>query len=399
MRGTGKLAVDAILGITNIVDSMHRTILSLGGRIGDPEQTQTTGLTGMVYQTVRTITETVGHGLDSSLSQLNSLAIMQDGEPAAGREAVLAALNGVLGDYLVATNNPLAITMGFYRAGELLNNTELSETVKQANGKIAIMLHGSCMNDLQWERKGHDHGGAIFRDLGITPLYLRYNSGLHTSENGKEFSALLEALLAQSEEPMELTIVAHSMGGLVARSAYHYGKEYGHTWMKHLTKIVFLGTPHHGAPLEKGGNWIDTLLEISPYSTPFAQLGKIRSSGVTDLRYGNLLDEDWQGKDRFKRSDDLRTAVPLPDGVLCYAIAGTITQNASKLGDGLIGDGLVTVDSALGRHPNLQRQLLFPESHQSVCRGINHVDLLSNLDVYETLKRWLADGKLETSAD
>jgi hypothetical protein len=52
-----------------------------------------------------------------------------------------------------------------------------------------VLLHGLCMNDLQWRRAGHDHGRALARDLDYTPVYLRYNSGLHISTNGRRFSA------------------------------------------------------------------------------------------------------------------------------------------------------------------------------------------------------------------
>ena len=116
------------------------------------------------------------------------------------------------------------------------------------------------------------------------------------------------------------------MGGLVARSACHYGAAAGHAWLRHLRTLVFLGTPHHGAPMERGGNWIDLLLGISPYSAPLARLGKIRSAGITDLRYGNLTHEDWQGRDRFARGDR-RRFVPLPEGVRCYAIAATTAKH------------------------------------------------------------------------
>ena len=388
IQGAGKLTVDAIIGITDIVEAMHHTIVSFGGIMGEPDQTRTKGITGMVYKSIRTITEMVGKGLDIPLNQLGSL--IEESETSPGREAVLSALNGVLGDYLAARDNPLRISMRFRREGKPLSEEELSEIIGQSHGKVIIMVHGSCMNDLQWNREGHDHGASLFRDLGITPIYLHYNTGLHTSENGRKFTDLLEVLLDQSPQPIELCIVAHSMGGLVSRSAYHYGKLSDHTWLKHLKKFVFLGTPHHGALLEKGGNWIDNLLEISPYSTPFARLGKIRSSGVTDLRYGNVVDEDWKGQDRFKMSEAPRTPVPLPEGVLCYVIAGTTCKEASKLGDDLIGDGLVTVNSALGRHQNPQLQLWFPESHQWVGREMNHLDLLNHPEVYETLKKWLA---------
>ncbi|SLM29660.1 conserved hypothetical protein [Desulfamplus magnetovallimortis] len=305
------------------------------------------------------------------------------------REAVLSALNGVLGDYLESRNNPLSISMEFRRNGKSLSWDEISEMISQTSDKLIIMLHGSCMNDLQWNRKGHDHGAALSFDLEMTTIYLHYNTGLHISENGRKFADLMESLNAHLARPAELYIVAHSMGGLVSRSACHYGKLSCHTWLESLKKIVFMGTPHHGAPLAKGGIWIDTILEANPYSAPFARLGKIRSSGLTDLCYGNVLDEDWKGKDRFKMSGDIRTPVPLPEGLLCYAIAGATSREPCKLGDDLIGDGLVTVNSALGRHKNPQFQLCFPDSRQFACRGMTHFDLLNHSEVYKTLKEWL----------
>ena len=109
------------------------------------------------------------------------------------------------------------------------------------------------------------------------------------------------------------------------------------------------------------------------------------------MRYGNLLDDDWKGRDRFEHSGDSRVAVPLPDGVQCYAIAATIVKESSKIGDHLIGDGLVTLNSALGRHENADLNLSFPETHQWVGRDMNHLDLLNQPEVYETIKHWLKD--------
>lgn len=388
IQGAGTLTVDAIIGITDIVESLHHTISSLGGKLVEPDQSRTKGITGFVYNNIRTITAMAGKGVDVSLNRLSSM--MEESESSPGREAVLSALNGVLGDYLMARENPLSISMRFRREGRPLSDEELAKIIRQSKGRLAIMVHGSSMNDLQWNREGHDHGAALFRDLRITPIYLHYNTGLHTSENGKALSHLLEAFLTQSPHPIELFVVAYSMGGLVSRSACHYGERFGHTWLKKLKKLVFLGTPHHGAPLEKGGNWMNTLLEISPYSAPFARLAKIRSSGLTDLRYGNVVDEDWKGQNRFQMAKDSRMPVPLPEGVPCYAIAGTTGKKAGKVGDKLIGDGLVTVNSALGRHQSPQLQLLFPETHQWVGREMNHFEMLNHPEAYETLKKWLA---------
>ena len=254
------------------------------------------------------------------------------------------------------------------------------------------MVHGLCLNNQQWNRQGHDHGAALARDLGYVPVYLNYNTGLHISENGRMLAEVMEAFVNRLPRPVELVIIGHSMGGLVARSACHYSKTAHHTWLKTLRKIIFLGTPHHGAPLERGGNWIDILLGICPYSAPFARLGKIRSAGVTDLRYGILLDEDWKGRDRFKYSKDNRAAVPLPEGVKCYTAAATLAREPSRLGDHLIGDGLVPLYSALGRHKNADLNLEFPETRRWVGRDMGHLNLLNHPDVYETVKNWLKHG-------
>lgn len=388
LRGAGRLTIDAVIGITDLIESLHHTVASVAGTFGEPDQHRTTGITGLVYRNIRTMAGLVGSGIDTVLEQLVPLS--GESYSASGCEALLAALNGVLGDHLAASGNPLAIPMQIRRNGLPLDTDDhaFSKMVTESRGKIALMVHGLCMNDLQWNRDGHDHGAALAHDLGYVPIYLHYNTGLHISENGRLFSERMETFMHQLPRSAELVIIAHSMGGLVSRSACHYGKLAGHTWLNHLSKLVFLGTPHHGAPLERGGNWIDILLGINPYSAPFSRLGKVRSTGVTDLRYGSLLDNDWKGRDRFGYSGEPIGAVPLPDGVQCYAIAATIAKESGMLGDH-IGDGLVPLNSALGRHENADFNLLFPETHQWVGRDMNHMDLLNQPQIYETIRQWL----------
>jgi len=388
LRGAGRLAVEATRGVTDLVESMHRNIASGPAIFGRPLEGPTRLVTGLVYQSIRGVTQLVGAGIDLALAQLAPL--LGESTPGPERDAVLAALNGVLGDYLSETDNPLAIQMRLCHGGHPLELEQqaLRAALPQAGAKLLVMVHGSCMNDRQWSRLGHDHGAALARDLGYTPLYLHYNSGLHTSTNGRAFAALLERVVAQWPVPLdELVLLAHSMGGLVARSACHCGEAEGHSWRGKLRKLVCLGTPHHGAPLERGGSWVDYLLGLSQYSAPLARLGKIRSAGVTDLRYGNVLDEHWQGRDRFARADDPRSQVKLPDGVACYAIAATTApQPCAKLPS----DGLVPVDSALGRHEKPELTLGFPEAHQWIGFAMRHTDLLNRAEVYATIRRWLS---------
>jgi hypothetical protein len=188
-------------------------------------------------------------------------------------------------------------------------------------------------------------------------------------------------------------VLVHSMGGLVTRSAVHSAQQTKAVWLQHLKNIVFLGTPHHGAPLEKAGNWVDIILGSTPYSKPFAKLGQLRSSGVTDLRFGNVLDSDWQGRDRFSRKSDCRTPVPLPEGVTCYAVAATVAAKSSPLAERVVGDGLVPLPSALGQHTDAARNLQFAKASLYIAYRTNHMQLLSSPDVTQQLVTWLSAGR------
>jgi pimeloyl-ACP methyl ester carboxylesterase len=313
----------------------------------------------------------VGFGLDTALAQLDPLLRGRSAMPR--REAVQAALNGVLGDYLVASSNSLAIPMQLRQHGRPL---ELKE---QTGGKLLVLVHGLCMNDLQWQREGHDHGAALAEALGYTPIYLHYNTGLPIAANGQAFAGALEALLAQWPVPVkELAIVGHSMGGLVARSACHAAQMAGHAWLRRLKKLVCLGTPHHGAPLERAGNWVDILLGVSPYTAPLARLGMVRSAGIKDLRHG-----------RFLPPGDPDAAMQLPRGVKVFVAAATKQQAPDAARKRLPGDGLVPVDSALGVHKSAALTLPIPKTRQQVFYGLNHFDLLSSAEVASQLVRWL----------
>jgi pimeloyl-ACP methyl ester carboxylesterase len=378
LRGASRLAIEATQGITALVEEMHRTIAGGPDVLGRPLAGPAAKMLAPIYGGIRAVTKLIGHGIDGALGQLSGL--LGERVPMAEHEALVAVLNGVLGDYLQETGNPLAITMRLRQGGQ-----PLAAALPDASRKLLVLVHGSCMNDLQWNRRGHDHGAALAQELGYTAVYLHYNSGLHVSTNGEAFAALLEQLV--TERPVdEIVIVAHSMGGLVSRSACWFGEVAGHAWRGKLTKLVCLGTPHHGAPLERGGNWIDVLLEVSRYSAPLARLGRIRSAGVTDLRFGNVRHEDWEGRDRFAAGADVRVLLPLPTGVACHAIAGVVRAEASGKAE---TDGLVPVGSALGRGETPERELGFAESARWIAYETAHLDLLDSPQVYAKLVEWL----------
>jgi pimeloyl-ACP methyl ester carboxylesterase len=290
---------------------------------------------------------------------------------------VLAAVNGVLGDYLAESGNPLAIEMRLRSRGRPLEleKEALRLALPRASGKLLVLVHGSCMNDLRWTRLGHDHGAALARDLGFTPVCLHYNSGLHISENGRAFAALLEALVATWPAPIgELVIVAHSMGGLVSRSACH-------AWRRKLRKLVCLGSPRRTArargPLGRPAPRHQQVQR--PHRAPREDPQRRHHRHAVRQRPRRALEGP--------RPLRARTPLELPAGVACYAIAATKGDRAAGR---CPSDGLVPVDSALGRHPRPGLTLAFPEAHQWIARGVDHFELLSSVDVYATLCAWLS---------
>jgi len=388
VRGLAQLATAATTGVVAIAEGVHQSVLKALGIPGG-------GVVSLVYQSVHAVTNLVGKSVDTLLAGLQPVLETRKGTPQ--REAAVAILNGVLGDRLEASHNPLAIPMTLRYRGEALDWAALPEDFQSA-GKVLLMIHGLCMNDLQWcarhQGRTVDHGQALAAATGSVPLYLRYNSGRHISQNGHELSLQLEQLVTHWPRPLEeLIVVTHSMGGLVARSASHYARLEGMSWLQHLRKLVFLGTPHHGAPLERAGNWVDYVLASSPFTSPFSKVGKVRSAGITDLRYGYVLDEDWQGRDRFHRQPDSRQHLSLPEGVTCYTVAASLVAQGKAQADELIGDGLVPLRSALGQHQDPRFSLRFDEAAQWVVYRTNHLGLLSNPEVTCQLKRWLESGK------
>lgn len=382
LREAVRLAVDATLGVTDVVQKMHHTIGGGPALLGRPFEGLVKLLSAPAYAGVRFVTQLVGTGLDSVLEQLAPVLGERGGDE---QDFVLGVLNGVVGDRLVERGSSLAMRTELRRRGQTL--PAASTTLGPVTGRLLVVVHGSSATDGCWARKGRHHGDALEQKLGLACLTLRYNSGLHVSTNGRAFASELEKVVTAWPVPVaELVVVAHSMGGLVTRSACAVAEAEGLRWRGLLRRIVFLGTPHQGAPLERIGNVVGTLLGVSRYSAPLTALAQLRSAGVTDLRFGLTRDDEWQGADRFALEVDPRKTASLPKDVECFAIAATTAKDVTATSP---GDGLVPIDSALGRHARPELTLAFTPAHTAVLPDLNHQDLLSDPRVEAQLVEWL----------
>ncbi len=389
------MAISAVQGITDLVEEMHAAIsgLALPIKIKQTKPSKTRGMTALVYRSVRGIMGAVGWGVNRGLDvaqlplvsealapavkQLASKLNLKSAEPY--REAVRAAANGVLGDTLAATKNPLAIQMQFRQRGQALKPS-------RTKGKLLILVHGLCMNDLQWLRAGHDHGAMLAEQYGYEPIYLHYNTGRPIADNGADFAELLESTLKNWRAPVtELVIIGHSMGGLLARSACDHAIKANHTWVKQLSKLITLGTPHAGAPLERAGRGVDVVLGISPYTAPFARLGLVRSAGIQGLRDGAVTPAGelprWPKHVKLYTLACTKQKAPVPNDQT--DLAAPVKR--------LLGDGLVPVKSglALEDKPKLGLPLRIPAARQAVVYETDHFEMLGSQLVATHLLRWL----------
>ena len=404
LQGGTRLLFDSVQGVTNTVERMHESIarqatpwrnLSLrqdaGARPGKARPGRAHGIiASAVYATIRGINGTLREGVDASFELF---AKDMDSPDRSRPEIRLAsALNGAFGDHLEDTGNALAIPMQLLAGHAPLQITRaaLACALPQASPHLVVLVHGLGLSELSWQRKGAAGlEGRLQEALQSTTLSLRYNSGRHISTNGREFAQLLQQLCEAWPVPVEsLSLVGHSMGGLVIRSACWYAAESQADWLQHLQRVVCLGTPHHGAPLEKAGHAFNAALQKLPY-TEALTLGRRRSAGVKDLQYGDLLDEDWQPHHPDMPRPDTRKVVPLLPEVDYYFAAATVGRHRRDTLGHILGDLLVRLDSAVGIHADELRQLNVKPENCRIFHDRHHFDLLSDQQVQEQIIEWL----------
>ncbi len=381
LHGLSRLAVDGVVGTTALVEELHYAIGRVSGPSLPSSNKRTRGITGLVYRSIHGVTGLVGSTTDLVFRQIVSRLPSAPSTPQ--RDRALAVLNGVLGDHLEATSNPLALGMELRYAGTALVNDpmHLAAQFPDACPRVAIFLHGLCMSDHHWTPADDGHERAdlprlVHETAGFLPLHVYYNSGRTIVSNGQALAEQLEALVRYWPVPIaELALIGHSMGGLVARSALHHAELNGHSWPGQTQRLITLGSPHLGAPLERIGDKVDRALTLTPFSAPFARLGAIRSAGITDLRFGHLTQPD----ERLLQ----------PRHVRVHAVAATLADDARALKSRTIGDGLVPVSSALGRHRDPEQRL--PTHRTAVVPRTGHLELLHHPAVARHLGDWLTE--------
>ena len=389
-RGWDELG-DATGGVRSIHLGVSGRVFGLLGPPANPVKFAHDAIAQSVYAGVRASTRALGRATDAGLAR----RAVRDPQPISTHPrgaAVLAAINGLIGDRLLEEDSELQEPMAVRVGGRIVppDGRGLAGAFPRATSRVVVFAHGLMETEWAWELGGREaYGARLARDLGATPVYVRYNTGRHISENGRSLADLLGALVDNwPVEVEELSLVGHSMGGLVARSAAHQAAQAGERWPKRVRHVVSLGSPHFGAPLEQGVHYLSAGLARFPETQPVARFLRRRSGGIRDLRHGSLVDEDWRDRD----PDALRAAataeIPLLEGATHCFVCATVTRSPRHPVGRLLGDCLVLEGSASGR--SRRRRIPFRAEHGYHLGGTHHLALLNHDDVYPKLREWIA---------
>jgi pimeloyl-ACP methyl ester carboxylesterase len=406
LRALSRLAFDELSGIPSGIGQFHRGIARRAfwgvGPAGRPVQAVHDAVSDRVYAGLRQGASLMGRAADVALERrhLGEDLLVSATRPGA---ALVGALNGLIGDTLERQGSELHHPAAVRVAGRplTLDSAAVAAAFPDATPRVVVFLHGLMETEFSWALgagpAGETYGSRLAADLDCTPVYVRYNTGRHVSENGRAVAELLQQLSAAWPVQIEqIALVGHSMGGLVARSACHLAAAERLAWVGHVRQVVSLGTPHMGAPLEQAVHATSAALYRLPETRPLAAFLRRRSAGIRDLRRGSLVDEDWCDCD----PDALRAAacreVPLLEGATHCFVSATVTRSDRHPLGRVVGDCLVLVPSASGR--SRSRRIPFRSEDGMHVGGAHHFALLNHPAVYTQLRRWLAGGAAQGGA-
>ena len=378
-RGLSELG-GAARGLADVHLGVAGRVFRFVGPPGKPVRLAHDAITRGVYPGVSGAAVAAGHGAAFAARNAGPISHTPQGARLVG------ILNGLIGDTLEREGSALAQPMSLRRRGEVVTAADFTD----ARPRLVVFLHGLMETERSWRLGGRaSYGERLERELGVSAVELRYNTGRRISENGRSLCELMTELVEEwPVEVEEIALVGHSMGGLVARSACHRAALDEREWVRRVKHVISLGSPHMGAPLEQAVHYAAHGLDRLPETRPLGRFLRRRSGGIRDLRQGSLVDEDWRDRNPEALRADACQEVPLLEGATHCFVSATITRSPKHPVGRVLGDILVLTPSASGR--SRTRRLGFKDEHGLHVGGANHFALLNHPKVYAQLRAWLS---------
>lgn len=354
--------------IVTPVEGMHHAIsrpwFRALGPLGRPVRLMHDAISGIVYASVR-----------GAAAGGAEVAALVSGDSRAA-DASGAVANGLWGDALGRYASLIGTEMGIRdRDGNpvRIGGPEPEAGPPLPTGRLIVLVHGLIKTERCW--RARDDKPGLFEALEghqtVTPLMVRYNTGLAVATNGEHLASLIETVRLAWPVPVEsIALVGHSMGGLVVLEACAAARRNDHAWIRSVTDVVTIGSPHRGAPLESLVNVVSQVLTVAPQTRALAEFLETRSRGIKDLG---------SGIGGSGARDELQVAAASP--IRTHFVAGVVTANPGNPFGALVGDLMVRPSSATpeGLEP----------TNVVVLGGVHHFDLLHERAVIERVVQWL----------
>ncbi|MEX2550183.1 MAG: hypothetical protein WD638_08140 [Nitriliruptoraceae bacterium] len=380
--------------VVTAVQDMHAAISDGAyrwvGPLGRPFQRYTDAAADHGYRAVRVAVRGVGEVAANALESVDP----GDGILSPGARKARAIVRGVVPADLLARAPGFDVDLTIRRDGAevVLSSSGLAAAYPDATGRLTVFVHGLVDSEDVWTPR---RGGEVSlprqtRLAGSTPVMVRYGTGRAIAESGADLAHALEALVANWPEPVtHLTLIGHSMGGLVIRAAQLTADHDHHVWPDMLSDVVYLATPHLGSWLEKVANVTSWTLRRMSRTAPIGALLDNRPRGIKDLRFGALAEDAWTDQEL----DGLltgRTSPPLAwdDRVGHHLVVGRLRSERNHLLNRVFGDALVREGSAAGS--GRWRRVPGPGHLDVVELPLHHTGMARAPAVAEVLARVLA---------
>lgn len=303
-------------------------------------------------------------------------------------------LSSILGSTMDGSVKLSKITMSFRNKGEDITTKQLVDDFLQSgDSEITFFIPGLFTDESLWrnkrvkikERMVLSRGLGDFLDgRGYYPAYIRFNHGLHISENGTELLKLVHEINELLPD-VKIHIVAYSIGCLITRSMLYQSKQDGEKRICNLGKVVHIASPDKGSYLEKLGFWVGILMEKAPVTAVsiIGKIGNFRSDAIKDLSHGIIRREDWAIQSPAERSgkDFYFGELDGEDFYQAYAVFSLPDKPALSW----MGDGIVEVESLRYLSTKLTHQLPNPTYRIQEIQGANHFTILNS----GLLFRWI----------